>query len=66
MERFFRSLKTERLNYQSFANHQEVVENVESYIYFYNYKRIHSVIYTFMMRIYNTLIAFKKVDALVT
>jgi transposase InsO family protein len=44
MERFFRSLKTERLNYQSFANHQEVVENVESYIYFYNYKRIHSVI----------------------
>jgi hypothetical protein len=26
-----RSLKTERLNYQSFANHQEVVENVESY-----------------------------------
>ncbi len=44
MERFFRSLKTERLNYQSFANHQEVVENVESYIYFYNYKRIHSAI----------------------
>ena len=44
MERFFRSLKTERLNYQSFANHQEVVENVESYIYFYNYKRIYSVI----------------------
>ena len=38
MERFFRSLKTERLNYQSFANHQEVVKNVESYIYFYNYK----------------------------
>ncbi|CAC9645907.1 Mobile element protein [uncultured Gammaproteobacteria bacterium] len=33
MERFFRSLKTERLNYQSFTNHQEVVENVESYIY---------------------------------
>jgi hypothetical protein len=34
------------LNYQSFANHQEVVENVESYIYiyFYNYKRIRSVI----------------------
>jgi transposase InsO family protein len=23
MERFFRSLKTERLNYQSFANHYE-------------------------------------------
>ncbi len=32
MERFFRSLKTEKLNYQSFANHNEVVENVESYI----------------------------------
>ncbi|SMN00356.1 Mobile element protein [uncultured Candidatus Thioglobus sp.] len=44
MERFFRSLKTEKLNYQSFASHQEVVENVESYIYFYNYKRIHSAI----------------------
>ena len=44
MERFFRSLKTEQLNYQSFANHYEVVQNVESYIYFYNYKRIHSVI----------------------
>ena len=44
MKRFFRSLKTELLNYQSFANHQEVVENVESYIYFYNYKRIHSAI----------------------
>ena len=44
MERFFRSLKTEKLNYQSFTNHSEVVENVESYIYFYNYKRIHSAI----------------------
>lgn len=44
MERFFRSLKTEKLNYQSFANHYEVVQNVESYIYFYNYKRIHSAI----------------------
>jgi putative transposase len=31
-------------HYQSFANHQEVVENVESYLYFYNYKRIHSAI----------------------
>ena len=44
IECFFRSLKTERLNYQSFANHYEVVQNVESYIYFYNYKRIHSAI----------------------
>ncbi len=44
MERFFRSLKAERLNHQSFANHYEVVQNVESYIYFYNYKRIHSAI----------------------
>jgi len=44
MERFFRSLKGERLNHQSFANHYEVVQNVESYIYFYNYKRIHSAI----------------------
>ena len=29
MERFFRSLKAERLNHQSFANHFEVVQNVE-------------------------------------
>nr|WP_082319640.1 IS3 family transposase [Candidatus Thioglobus autotrophicus] len=36
--------KAERLNHQSFANHYEVVQNVESYIYFYNYKRIHSAI----------------------
>jgi putative transposase len=43
MERFFRSPKTEQLNYQSFANYYKVVQNVESYIYFYNYKRIHSV-----------------------
>jgi putative transposase len=42
--RFFRSLKTEKLNDQSFENHYEVVDNVECYIYFYNYKRIHSVI----------------------
>ncbi|CAB5506810.1 hypothetical protein AZO1586I_1690, partial [Bathymodiolus thermophilus thioautotrophic gill symbiont] len=37
-------LQGQRLNYQSFTSHQEVVENVESYIYFYNYKRIYSVI----------------------
>ena len=44
IERFFRSSKTERLNHQSFTNHCEVMQNVESYIYFYNYKRIHSSI----------------------
>jgi transposase InsO family protein len=33
MERFFRSLKTERLNYQSFANHYEVVQNVVQWHY---------------------------------
>jgi len=44
MERFFRSLKTEKLNYEDFNNHDEVVRSVESYIYFYNYKRIHSAI----------------------
>ena len=41
--------KIEWLNYpsgllciacQSFASHFEVVKNIESYIYFYNYKRI--------------------------
>jgi putative transposase len=44
MERFFRSLKTERLNGVSFINHQTVVNEVDNYIQFYNYKRRHSVI----------------------
>ena len=44
MERFFRSLKSERLNDLSFINHDAVVGVVESYIHFYNYKRLHSVI----------------------
>ena len=44
MERFFRNLKTERLNNLSFINHQAVVAEVESYIYFYNYKRLNSAI----------------------
>ena len=42
MERFFRSLKTERLNDISFINHQSVVNEVENYIQFYNYRRRHS------------------------
>ncbi len=44
MERFFRNLKTERLNYLSFFNHSSLVSAVISYISFYNYKRLHSVI----------------------
>ena len=44
MERFFRSLKTERLNHLSFINHESVICNVNQYINFYNYKRIHSAI----------------------
>ena len=44
MERFFRSLKTERLNHLSCINHQSVMSEVESYIQFYNYKRHHSSI----------------------
>jgi transposase InsO family protein len=42
MERFFRSLKSERLNHISFMNHPAAVSCIESYIYFYNYKRLHS------------------------
>jgi transposase InsO family protein len=42
MERFFRSLKSERLNHLSFIHHDAAVSTVESYIYFYNYKRLHS------------------------
>ena len=44
MERFFRSLKTERLNRVSFINHEAVVCEVEKYISFYNYRRRHSSI----------------------
>jgi len=44
MERFFRNLKTERLNRLRFINHHAVVAEVESYIYFYNYKRLNSAI----------------------
>jgi len=42
MERFFRSLKSERLNHLTFINQDAVCHNVESYIYFYNYTRLHS------------------------
>lgn len=44
MERFFRSLKTERLNHLSFINHESVIKNVNQYIHFYSYTRIHSAI----------------------
>ncbi|MFT5813063.1 MAG: putative transposase [Psychroserpens sp.] len=42
-EIFFESLKQERLNHLSFMNHQSVVDAVESYIRFYNYKRRYSI-----------------------
>lgn len=44
MERFFRSLKSERLNHLTFIHHIAAVSTVESYIYFYNYKRLHSTL----------------------
>ena len=44
MERFFRSLKTERLNPLSFINHSSAVQVVGQYINFYNYKRLHSTL----------------------
>lgn len=44
IDRFFRSLKTERLNHITFINHPSVVDEVENYIRFYNYKRRHSII----------------------
>lgn len=44
MERFFRSLKTERLNRLSFINHHSVISEVDNYIQFYNYKRRHSTL----------------------
>ncbi len=44
MERFFRSLKSERLNHVQFINHDSAKQCVDSYIYFYNYKRLHSAL----------------------
>jgi transposase InsO family protein len=44
MQRCFRSLKSERLNHLSFIHHVAAVSTVESYIYFYNYKRLHSTL----------------------
>lgn len=44
MERFFRSLKTERLNYLTFMNHETAVQMIKKYIHFYNYKRLHSTL----------------------
>ena len=41
MERFFRSLKSERLNHLLFINHDSLVHCIEKYIRFYNYKRLH-------------------------
>lgn len=43
-ERFFRNLKTERLNDLSFIDHQSVVTVVEEYIRFYNHRRLNSAI----------------------
>ena len=42
MGRFFRRLKTERLNHLSFMDHQSVICEVENYIQFYNSFRRHS------------------------
>jgi len=42
MERFFRSLKSERLNHLTFIHYAAAISTVECYIYFYNYKRLHS------------------------
>lgn len=44
MERFFRNLKTERLNQLTFINHASAVKVIQSYIRFYNYKRLNSAI----------------------
>ena len=44
MERFFRNLKTERLNPLSFINHPSAVKVIQSYIRFYNYKRLNSAV----------------------
>lgn len=42
IERFFRSLKTERLHHVTMINHEAAMHVIEQYILFYNYKRRHS------------------------
>ena len=44
VEKFFRSLKTEGLREKKLKKHCKVIRDIESYIYFYNFKRIHSSI----------------------
>lgn len=43
-ERFFRSLKSESLNYKIRNNHIEAINQINHYIMFYNYRRSHSAI----------------------
>ncbi len=43
-ERFFRSLKSESLNHLTRKNIQDTIQQTQSYIAFYNYKRRHSSI----------------------
>ena len=43
-ERFFRSLKSESLNYKKRKNHEEAIDQINDYITFYNYRRSHSAI----------------------
>jgi transposase InsO family protein len=59
MERFFRSLKTERLNAVCFINHQSAVSEVENYIQFYNYRLRYAAID--YMTPYQKLNEWKKV-----
>jgi putative transposase len=45
MERFFLSLKTERVWLQHYANHQEAIRDITRYIIvFYNGVRLHSTL----------------------
>lgn len=43
-ERFYRSMKYEYLNHLTITSHDDAIKQVEQYIHFYNYKRIHSAI----------------------
>jgi transposase InsO family protein len=42
MERFFRSLKSERISYYRFKNRQEAKAEILDYISYYNADRLHS------------------------
>jgi len=55
IERFWRSVKTERVYLNEYKSIKELKEDISAYIYFYNYKRFHQTLeYKRPMEVYDT------------